>query len=348
MTTPRLDRPLRFERIFLEKVWGGRALASSPEQGGLGLDLPEGMQVGETWELVDREDANSIVVTADWAGPFAGRRLDELMASHREDLLGRVPATPDGRFPLLVKYIDAAAHLSVQVHPDDVRAEGRDGWEAKTEAWLILGATDGGLIYHGFAEGVDHAGFAEACHTGEALDHLLRSHAPRRGECYFVPGGTVHAIGAGVTLIEVQQNSDTTFRVNDWGRVGLDGLPRELHVEAALECLDFGPSPEPVLPPADLARAPHELAACPAFRMGSVVVEPGAPLVGDTRNPLDPAALGEPVVLAAVRGAGRLVTEAGTLELTTGDVWLLPAALGAYRVEASGGTLGLVDMRGPA
>ena len=344
----RLDRPLRFERVFLEKVWGGRRLELAPEEGGLSLELPDGMQVGETWELVDRADVQSVVPAgdgADWAGPFAGATLGELARDHRDDLLGRLEPTEQGRFPLLVKYIDAAAHLSVQVHPGDALAAKHPEWEAKTEAWVVLGATDEGRIFHGFEPGADPEAFAEACRSGEPVDAFLRSFAPRRGECFFVPGGTVHAIGAGVTLIEVQQNSDTTFRVNDWGRVGLDGKPRDLHVDEALASLDFGAAPEPVLPPADLARAPHELASCAAFRMGSLALEPGAPLDGNTQ---DGAGGPEPVALAVVRGGGRLTSQAGSIELTTGDVWLLPAALGAYRVEARGGSLGLVDMRGPA
>ena len=237
---------LRFERVFLEKVWGGRRLELSPDEGGLSLDLPEGMQVGETWELVDRADVQSVVPEGEaWADVFGGATLGELVRDHADDLLGRLAPTAEGRFPLLVKYIDAAAHLSVQVHPDDARAAAHPGWEAKTEAWVVLGATDEGRIFHGFESGTEREAFAAACRTGEPLDAFLRSFAPRRGECFFVPGGTVHAIGAGVTLIEVQQNSDTTFRVNDWGRVGLDGKPRDLHVDEALACLDFGSSPEP-------------------------------------------------------------------------------------------------------
>ena len=356
-TPPRLDRPLRFERVFLEKVWGGRRLAAAPDAGGLALDLPDGMQVGETWELVDRADVQSVVpqaaADAAWAGPFAGATLGELVRDHPGDLLGRLDATPEGRFPLLVKYIDAAEHLSVQVHPDDVRAADHADWEAKTEAWVVLGAADEGRIFHGFEPGTDPEAFAAACRTGAPVDAFLRAFAPRRGECFFVPGGTVHAIGAGVTLIEVQQNSDTTFRVNDWGRVGLDGKPRDLHVDQALACLDFGPAPEPVLPPADRARAPHQLAACDAFRMGSVALDPGAPLAGHTHAAAHGSAAaddggGEPVVLAVVRGGGVLAHGGGSIDLTTGDVWLLPAALGAWRVEARGGPLGLVDMRGPA
>jgi mannose-6-phosphate isomerase len=334
----RIQEPLRFERIFLEKVWGGRALEAPPEAGGLGLILPDEMQVGETWELVDRSDANSVVAT----GTFTGARLEELMSDAAGELLGDVPATSEGRFPLLVKYIDAAAHLSVQVHPDDRLAAAHTGWEAKTEAWVILGSTEAGRIYHGFAPGVERADFERAVRAGAPIEAMLRSHRPAPGECFFVPGGTVHAIGAGVTLIEVQQNSDTTFRVDDWGRVGLDGKPRELHVDEALACLDFGPAPAPVAAP-NTCPEPTELATCAAFSMG--LVEVMGSLAGTTQT----SGHGAPHVVAAVCGSGELHFAGGRLALSLGDVVLLPAALGDYRIQTtSAAPLRLIDMRGPS
>ena len=329
----RINQPLRFERVFLEKVWGGRSLSKSPAEGGLGLSLPDGVPIGETWELVDREDVNSVVAE----GPWKGRSLHDLMGENRADLLGDLPATEDERFPLLVKYIDAAEHLSVQVHPDDeTQALGAD-WQAKTEAWVILGSTDEGCIYHGLTEAGTEADFAAACRAGgEGLEPMLRMHKPTAGQCYFVPGGTIHAIGGGVTLIEVQQNSDTTFRVYDWGRMGLDGKPRDIHVEEALQCIDFGgETPAPVTP--DVA-APGRtrLATCAAFRMGVV----NGDLTGDT------GAAKQPVVLAVVAGTGELTCGAGTVKMNTGDVWLLPAALGSYQVAGEG--LRLVEMEGGA
>jgi mannose-6-phosphate isomerase len=328
----RINQPLRFERVYLEKIWGGRALSNSPAKGGLGLSLPEGVQVGETWELVDRADVNSIVAE----GVHKGRTLNELMQMNSKDLLGRLQATPGGRFPLLVKYIDAAAHLSVQVHPDDQTQHLGADWEAKTEAWVILGATDEGRIYLGLSEAATEADFTAACRAGgQGLEPMLQVFEPEPGQCYFVPGGTIHAIGAGVTLIEVQQNSDTTFRVYDWGRVGLDGLPRDIHIDQALACVDFQtPAPTPVTP--SLNPSSCVLASCPAFRMGVVADE----LAGDTHKE------NEPVILAVVSGAGTLAVAEQTIEINTGDVWLLPAALGLFHVE--GRDLRMVEMRGGA
>jgi len=330
---PRIQEPLCFERIFLEKVWGGRALGNSPDVGGLGLELPDDMPVGETWELVDRADVNSQVRS----GQFQGARLEELMATSADDLLGRVPAAANGRFPLLVKYIDAAAHLSVQVHPDGRLAERHPAWEPKTEAWVILGSTSEGRIYHGFEAGVTAADFERAVRGGQPIEAMLKSHVPSAGECFFVPGGTVHAIGAGVTLIEVQENSDTTFRVDDWGRVGLDGKPRELHVDEALRCLDFAPAPMPVHAPA-LCEAPLQLATCAAFSMGLV----------DVKRELKDRTHQAPRVLAAVRGRGTIESVAGSFEIALGDVVLLPAALGDFGIKnTSTAPLRLIDMRGP-
>ena len=329
--------PLCFERIFLEKVWGGRALERAAEAGGLGLALPPKIAVGETWELVDRADANSVVTN----GAYQGARLEELMADHSHALLGSMQPSSSGRFPLLVKYIDAHESLSVQVHPSNETVarlpQGR-GFEAKSEAWVILGSTPAGRIYHGFAEATRNpagrAAFERDMRAGETLERHLRSFAPRAGDCFFVPGGTVHAIGGGVTLIEVQQNSDTTFRVNDWGRVGLDGQPRDLHVDEALACFDYDAAPEPV-------RGEGELATCSSFAMGALTVTSTHALSTHERN--------APRVLACVGGAGVLRTDAGEHALQLGDVWLVPASIGDFAVASLSPTseLRLIVMDAP-
>lgn len=332
--------PLLFERICLEKVWGGRALEEV-----LGIELPasdgpEPSPIGETWELVDRADHQSVVR----AGALAGRALGELVARAPRALLGAAPAAPNGRFPLLVKFLDASANLSVQVHPDEdgARAQG-GGSEPKTEAWYFL--RDGGSVWCGFdaAAGVDRARFEGELGGGGAPADLLAHHPVKGGEALTVPGGTVHAIGAGTTLLEVQQNSDTTYRLDDWGRMGLDGRPRALHVEPGLEVTRFGaPAPRPVgasgsgvgSTPGEPARlvdtAFFELATLDLGPDGSRAGSAGsAPLVAEAANRFWIYVLvaGSGIVLRPDREDGDAVT------LATGDLALVPAALGRHRIE---------------
>ncbi len=318
-----LDRPLRFERRFLQKVWGGRALESA-----LGLALPPDVPIGETWELVDRARENSVVAE----GADAGRTLGELMAQDARALLGKAPATDEGRFPVLVKLIDANENLSIQVHPDDATAARLgNGAEGKSEAWIVLDARPGARLYAGLAPDVDRGRFLDALERGAVAD-LCATFEVRAGDCLLVPGGTVHAIGAGITLLEVQQNSDTTYRIDDWGRVGLDGKPRELHVEQALECIRFG---APVRAPQqptwlrvsdELERAP--LARCRTFGLDALRVR------GRTR-----LATGHQYqVYTVVAGAGALTarTDGVRLPIARCDTLLVPAATGYHDVESDG------------
>jgi mannose-6-phosphate isomerase len=324
-----LRTPLRFERVFLEKVWGGRSLERTP-----GIDLPEGVRVGETWEVVDREDVNSVVAD----GPLAGRTLHDLVVERPQELLGRATATPEGRFPLLVKYIDAADELSVQVHPDEESAE-RVGGEAKTEAWYFLGSEPGARILAGLRPEVDREALARAAREG-GVDELLLSWDAVPGQCFHVPGGTMHAICRGVTLLEVQQNSDTTYRVWDWDRVGLDGHPRDLHVEQALEVAHFGAETRPPITPAwesageNVRRA--RLARSPWFGMNSLS------FAGRARMTTG----GQFQIYVVVGGAGSLeVQESGSSSsLAPGDVLLLPAACGFHWIEPEEGGLELVQL----
>ena len=230
MTTSRLY-PLTFEPIYKERVWGGERLREA-----LGKQLTGAAPVGESWELVDLSGDQSRVA----AGSRAGATLHDLIQMDGEALLG--PAALDGeRFPLLVKYIDASQTLSVQVHPDREAAE-RLGGRPKSEAWYILDAEPDAVLYLGLEPGLTAESLRAALAAGE-VESLVRRIPVRRGDLFPVPPGTVHAIGAGVLLAEVQQPSDTTYRVYDWGRVGLDGRPRELHVEQALQSIHFDAEP---------------------------------------------------------------------------------------------------------
>lgn len=224
--------PLRFEPIVKELIWGGRRLESV-----LGKPLGPGTQYAESWEISDHRQDVSVVAE----GPLAGTSLRELLHARAGDLLGS-RAVPRTQFPLLVKFIDAHQVLSVQVHPDDERGRILANDNGKTEAWVILHAEPGSLIYAGLNDGVTRSDFTAALASG-AVEPLLHRFEAKPGDCILIPAGTIHAIGAGVVLAEIQQMSDATFRVHDWGRLGADGRPRELHVAQAIECIDFDRGP---------------------------------------------------------------------------------------------------------
>lgn len=232
---------LTFEPILKEKVWGGRRLER------LGKVLPPGVGVGESWEIADLASTSSggggggaarSVITN---GPLAGKTLHEAMALWGPSLLGSAAQSAEGGFPLLVKFLDAREHLSVQVHPSPAYARTHADAHLKTECWYVLEASPGSVIYKGIKPGVTREGFEQALRKGkgEGVVELLDAAPAVVGECHNLPSGTVHALGAGVMVAEVQTPSDTTFRVYDWAKeYGREG--RELHVEEALACIDFG------------------------------------------------------------------------------------------------------------
>lgn len=246
-----LSAPIVFEPLFMERVWGGRRLETS-----FGKRLPVGTRVGESWEIVDRPEAQSVVHD----GPLRGATLHDLWTCHREMLFGSgLPASK--RFPLLCKILDAQDRLSIQVHPP-ARVAGKLGGEPKEEMWYVMDALLDSDLYLGFKPGATRATFEQAlrdCTVAEQIHHV----AVRKGDCIHIPSGRVHAIGAGNVIVEVQQNSDTTYRVFDWNRYGLDGRPRELHVDESLASIDF----DDVEPPISNHGAEGVLVECEHFRV---------------------------------------------------------------------------------
>src|SRR5437763_2061400 len=239
--------PLTFEPIFQERIWGGRKLETL-----YGKRLPAGKVIGEAWEISDRADANSVVAN----GPLAGRTLASLMTSDRAAIMGRA-RSPEGRFPLLIKLLDAQDNLSLQVHPPQHIAVDLGGC-AKTEMWYVAAAEPGALLYAGLRRGVTRDEFAEKTRNGTIAEcfHQLPVH---EGDSLFLPSGRVHALGKGRVIFEIQQNSDTTYQVFDWNRVDASGKPRQLHVEESLKCIDFEDF-EPSLTNGELKRqSPHVL-----------------------------------------------------------------------------------------
>jgi mannose-6-phosphate isomerase len=221
--------PLRFEAILKEKIWGGKNLAELFNK----VVAPNAL-VGESWEICDRDGDQSVVAE----GALKGATLAELVERYGERLVGRCPLAK-GRFPLLFKIIDAQDKLSVQVHPtDELAQELAEPDPGKTEMWYVLAASEGAQLMLGLRPGITKADFVEAIRTGR-FEQCLNYFDVKAGDAFFIPAGLVHALGAGIVLVEIQENSDLTYRVYDWGRVGTDGNPRETHLEKALKAVNF-------------------------------------------------------------------------------------------------------------
>jgi len=250
----RFSSLLQFTPLYQTRVWGGRRLETV-----LGRTLPDAQPYGESWDLVDREHEQSVVAS----GPLAGISLHELWVDHRRDVFGEsLGSSTASRFPLLIKVLDCVDDLSIQVHPPaNVAAE--LGGEPKTEMWYVAHADEGAGIYAGLRTGVTRHQFERALADGTVADCIPRLPA-RSGDSLFVPSGRLHALGRGLLIYEIQQNSDTTYRVFDWNRLGLDGRPRELHVDQSLRCIDFSDA-VPALTHGD-----GVLADCEHFRVARV------------------------------------------------------------------------------
>ena len=253
----------RFQPLYQERVWGGRMLENS-----LGRSLPKGGPIGESWEIVDRPEAQSVIA----GGSFAGGTLRSLLAAHGAAVMG--PGWPAERpFPLLVKWLDCRERLSLQVHPPAAVAAALGG-EPKTENWFIAETAPGSQLIAGLKRGVTEEQFERALADGsvESCVHRFRVAA---GDSLLVPSGRLHAIDAGNLILEIQQNSDTTYRVFDWGRLGLDGRPRTLHVRESLQSIlwdDFEPAPVRAAPTSGV------IADCAEFRIRRVVLGRGEKL----------------------------------------------------------------------
>jgi mannose-6-phosphate isomerase len=306
--------PLSFMPILTSNVWGGHRL---PEF--VGVPAPHADPIGEAWMLSDVDGNLSVVAD----GPHAGRTLRDLIAENPAAIFGaNVP--PDGRFPLLFKFLDARQELSVQVHPSDEQAARLKGpgHRGKTEAWVILDADPvTSRVYAGFRAGMTAERFREAMAEGTVPD-TLHNFTPKAGDCVFLEAGTVHAVGANILLFEVQQTSDITYRLFDWNRVDAKtGQPRQLHIRDGLECANFAAGPcEPVTPRRVGDR--DRLVDCRYFTLDH--------LNGDT--PVSVGAAGECRVVVCLQGTGRI----GDTPLRAGSVVLLPAALGEVKVVPAG------------
>lgn len=251
---------LEFIPIYKERVWGGRILESK-----LGRRLPKDKVIGESWEIVDRAEEQSVVVD----GTLAGKTLREALESRGAEIMGP-RYDPQKPFPILVKWLDCRERLSLQVHPPANIAASLKG-EPKTENWYIADAEDDASIIAGLRPGVTREQFEQALAEGKVEDYV-RSLTTARGDSIFVESGCVHAISSGNLILEIQQNSDTTYRVFDWNRMGLDGTPRKLHISESLQSIDFGmPGPELI----KAQTGEQVLARCNEFRIRKMDLNPG-------------------------------------------------------------------------
>lgn len=318
---PACDYLLRFDPLFRRYLWGGRRLATM-----LGKTLGAGDDYAESWEIVDHGDDQSVVDN----GPLAGRTLGELMRGHERELMGRHAASGSAAgasFPLLMKWLDCNRTLSVQVHPNDAQAARLTPPDrGKTEAWVVVAAEPGSKIYAGLKPGVTREQLAAALAAG-ACETCLHEFEARRGDCVFIPAGTVHALGAGLVIAEIQQASDTTFRLFDWNRVDAEGKPRPLHVDQSLATIDYTRGPVSPQQPQSTSQPGHErLVACDKFLLDRLVIDGPTAVGGDDRFHL----------LAVVEGSVIATDAHGSQQLAVGATALAPAAAGRVELASQG------------
>jgi len=299
--------PLVFQPVLKRYLWGGRRLGNV-----LGKPIGEGNDYAESWEIADHENGQSIVAD----GPLAGTSLHELVTSRGPELLGR--HAPQSRFPLLFKFLDCQRDLSVQVHPNDAAAAQLTPPDlGKTEAWVVLASEPGSRIYAGLKKGCSEASLRRALTDG-TVEACLHSFEPKAGDCIFIPAGTVHALGAGLLVAEIQQASDTTYRLYDWGRTGPDGKPRPLHVEPALAVTDHSAIEiQPQQPTKTNQTGVECLVRCDKFVLNRWTLMDSQPLNSDDRFH----------ILAVLQGHLEITASSTTTQLALGQTALIPASL---------------------
>lgn len=309
-----MREPIFFEPIYQERVWGGRNLSSA-----LGRKLPKGKVIGESWDMVDREEANSPVANES----AKGKTLRQLIESDPEGVMG--PGYDASKpFPILVKWLDCEERLSLQVHPPSSVARELGG-EPKTENWYIADRKPGASLIVGLKQGTTREEFERRLEDS-TLEECVHRFKVEPGSSILVESGRIHAIDAGNLILEIQQNSDTTYRVYDWGRVGLDGKPRDLHVEQSLKCIDWHD-----FEPTAMDTTGHDvtLADCAEFRLVKRTL-----VAGQGEHRIDP---GQPRILSVVEGEVKVGNDESAVTVKRGDNVLLPAAA-AFTIEAASKT----------
>lgn len=308
--------PLRPQPLFRRYLWGGRRLETM-----LGKTLGEGDDYAESWEVVDHGDDQSVVV----AGPASGRTLQQLVVEHGAELFGR--HHPQQQFPLLFKFLDCNRTLSVQVHPNDEQAAQLDPPDlGKTEAWIVLAAEPGSKIYAGLWPGVGRDDLSAALEAG-TCEEMLHQFEPKVGDCVFIEAGTVHALGEGLVIAEIQQASDTTFRLFDFNRVDAQGKPRQLHVAESLATTDYNRGPVTAAQPVASDDPGRErLVDCDKFVLDRCTLTSPRTLGGDQRFHL----------LVGIEGTAAIEGDPTGDPLSPGQTCLLPAAAEAAQLTPQG------------
>ncbi len=316
--------PLTFKPVFKDYIWGGRNLETK-----LGRDIPDGI-VAESWEISGHPTSPTTVDD----GPMAGKTLVEVLDELGTDLVGShaQPMLERGKFPLLIKVLDANKPLSVQVHPDDEYAGKHENGElGKTEMWHILHAEPGAYLIYGLKPDVTRESFREALEAGE-LEKCLHKLPVQAGDSVFIPAGSLHAIMDGILLAEIQQNSDTTYRVYDWNRVGADGKPRPLHVDKALDVINFDQVEPTAYPPqlieeTDTLRREY-ITTSSFFNVERLTFKAAAVYKGQC----DGSSL---EIWGAMAGQATIKSTGEPVDLPAVGFCLLPAALGDFEVEVT-------------
>lgn len=318
--------PLLFEPLFKQYLWGGRRLGDL-----LGKPIGDEPTYAESWETVDHGDDQSVVA----GGPLAGITLHDVVAQYGKQLFGK--HYPQPVFPLLFKYLDAKRTLSVQVHPNDQQAGQLNPPDlGKTEAWVVLAAEPGSKIYAGLQSGVTRETLAQAIEAGQS-DQCLHAFEPKVGDCVFIRAGTVHALGEGLVIAEIQQASNTTFRLFDWNRLDKDGNSRPLHIEKSLEVTDYQRGPvNAQTPQATGTEGVERLVECDKFVLDRA----------SRCDALD-LELGERFhILSIIDGTLELDSNGETIRLELGQTVLIPASCGHVKLTPQG-ECGWLDMYMP-
>jgi mannose-6-phosphate isomerase len=313
--------PLSFQPLYKQYIWGGRKLETS-----LGKAIGPGDNYAESWEICDHGMDQSVVAN----GPLTGTTLAELVARYGRELFGR--HHPQTRFPLLVKFLDARQTLSVQVHPNDEQAALLEPPDSgKSEAWVVLETGPESLIYAGLKSDVNRNKLETAIREGRCRE-CLHSFHPQVGDCIYIPAGTVHSLGAGLLVAEIQQSSDTTFRLFDWNRLGPDGKPRPLHVEQGLNVIDYLAGPVyPQKTQATDRDGAVRLVECEKFVLEQLTFDGRYEIGGDGRCH----------ILIILEGSLMTAGDPDMKTISRGGTVLIPACLGPVHLEPQGGIVAL-------